>query len=43
MINSDEIFVEFCKSEDHFADMFTKPLPKELFEIHRKNIGVCEL
>jgi hypothetical protein len=43
MINNDEISVEFCKSEDQFADMFTNPFPKELFEIHRNNIGVCEL
>jgi hypothetical protein len=43
MINNDESFVEFCKSKDQFADMFAKPLPKELFEIHRNNIGVCEL
>jgi len=43
LINSNEISVEFCRSEDQFADMFTKPLAKELFEIHRKNIGVCQL
>jgi hypothetical protein len=43
MKNNDEISVDFCKYEDQFVDMFTNPLPKELFEIHRKNNGFCEL
>ena len=43
LINNNEISVEFCTSGNQFADLFTKPLGKELFELHRKNIGVCKL
>ena len=43
LINNNEINKEFCRLENQFADLFTKPLRKELFEIHRKNIGVCKL
>jgi hypothetical protein len=28
LINNDEIFVEFGRSEDQFANIFTKPLSK---------------
>ena len=40
MIHNDEISVTFCKLEDQFVDMFSKPLATELFEINRENIGV---
>jgi hypothetical protein len=43
MINIDEISIEFCKYEDQFADIFSMSLAKELFEIHKNHIGVCEL
>ena len=43
LINNNEINVEFCTSRNQFADLFTKPLGKDLFELHRKNIGVCKL
>ena len=39
LINNNEINVEFCTSRNQFADLFTKPLGKDLFELHRKNIG----
>ena len=42
-INKNEISVEFCTSRNRFADLFTKPLGHDLFELHRKNIGVCKL
>ena len=43
LINNNEISVEFCTSRNQFVDLFTKPLGKDLFELHRKNIGVCKL
>ena len=42
-INNNAISVEFRISRNQFADLFTKPLGKVLFELHRKNIGVCKL
>ena len=43
LIKNNEINMEFCRLENQFADLFTKPLGKELFEFHRKNIGVCKM
>ena len=43
LINNNEINMEFCRSENQFAYLFTKPMGKDLFELHRKNIGVCKL
>jgi hypothetical protein len=43
MVTGKEIFVKFCRSEEQFADIFTKTLGNELFKIHRGNIGVCKL
>ena len=43
LINNNEVNVEFFTSRNQFADLFTKPLEKDLFELHRKNIGVCKL
>ena len=43
LVNNNEISMEFCRSENQFADLFTKPLGKELFKFHMKNIGVCKL
>ena len=33
--------LEFVPSKEQKADIFTKPLPRELFEAHRANLGVC--
>jgi hypothetical protein len=43
MVNGKEIFVQFFRSEEQFADIFINPLGNELFKIHRSNIGVCKL
>jgi hypothetical protein len=43
LVNGKEIFVQFCRSEEQFVDIFMKLLGNELFKIHRKNIGVCKL
>ena len=32
LINNKEIYLEFCRSEDHVADIFTKPLEKDPFQ-----------
>ena len=36
LINNGEIYIEFSKSENQFADIFTKPLAKEIFKHLRK-------
>jgi len=41
LVSNTEKCMEFCKSEDQFVDIFTKPLGKELFETDMENIGVC--
>lgn len=32
LVNNKEICLEFCRSEDQFADIFTKPLARDTFE-----------
>ena len=39
-IKNQTIKLKYCPSAQMTADMFTKPLPKQAFEIHRKNLGV---
>jgi hypothetical protein len=36
-----EIQLIYCRTEDQFADILTKPLSKTRFEILRNKIGVC--
>jgi len=43
LVNGEEISVQFCRSEEQFANIFTKPLGNELFKVHRNNLGVCML
>ena len=35
-----EVLLEYCKTEDQLADIFTKALPKGRFENLRKKLGV---
>ena len=35
-----ELKLIYCKTEDHLADIFTKPLLKTRFEILRNKIGI---
>ena len=42
LVNEKIINLEFCKSNDQIVDVFTKPLPREHFEFHRKNLGACK-
>ena len=41
-IEDGEIQLEFCRSEQQLADLFTKALPKEKFQLLREAIGVQE-
>eukprot|EP00253_Pinus_taeda_P005442 PITA_05442 len=41
-IQSTEIAVEYCKTCDNVADIFTKPLARVKFELFRKMLGVQE-
>ena len=34
LVSGKEIFVQFCRSKEQFADTFTKPLGNELFKTH---------
>jgi hypothetical protein len=43
LVNGKKNFVHFCRSEEQFVDIFTKPLGNELYKIHRDNIGVCKM
>ncbi|KAH0716788.1 hypothetical protein KY285_012819 [Solanum tuberosum] len=38
-----EMTLVYCKSENQLADLFTKPLPINKFELLRQNIGVCSI
>lgn len=38
-----EVHLKLCKSSDQLSDIFTKPLEKEVFEFHRRNLGVVSL
>jgi len=40
LVNNGEIYLQSCRSKDQLADMFTKPLAKDVFESHRQNLGV---
>ena len=39
-IQSKEIIVEYCKTCDNMADIFTKPLARVKFELFRRMLGV---
>ena len=41
MQQSGEVNLIYCKSKDQLADMFTKSLPINKFELLRQRIGVC--
>jgi len=41
LVSNNKRCMEFYRSKDDVADIFTKPLGKELFETQRESIGVC--
>ena len=40
LINNDEIVLQHCKSQEQFADIFTKPLAPEGFVYLRNYFGI---
>ena len=40
LVNNKEICLEFCRSEDQHAHIFTKPLAKETFQYLRSYLGM---
>nr|CAN71524.1 hypothetical protein VITISV_037362 [Vitis vinifera] len=38
---SNEVLLVHCSSKNQLADIFTKPLPMEMFEALKQKIGVC--
>ena len=42
LIHNDEIILEHCRSEEQYADIFTKALTKESFVRQRDNLGIME-
>ena len=40
-VNNGNICVEFDPTENQYADIFTKPLEKLIFEYIRNEIGLC--
>ena len=43
LVNNREINLQHCRSEDQFADIFTKPLAQEQFEILREALGIVNI
>ena len=40
LVNDGDVQVKYCKSEDQMADIFTKPLSRQVFEKHVESLGV---
>ena len=40
LVNNKEIYLEFCRSEDQLADIFTKPLAKDTFQYLQSYLGM---
>lgn len=43
LVKSEEIVLQFCKSEDQVADMFTKPLKTDSFIKLKRMIGMVKM
>jgi hypothetical protein len=41
LVNNKEISLEFCRSKEKIADIFTKALARDAFQHLRSNMGVC--
>lgn len=41
LVNNGEIRLEHCDSQEQVADIFTKPLRREVFEDLRDKLGIC--
>jgi len=42
LVNKGDIYLEPCKSQDHLDEIFTNPLAIDVFEFHRKKLGVID-
>ena len=42
LVKRRDIELEFCKSEDHIADILTKLLKAEIFHNLKKKMGMCD-
>jgi hypothetical protein len=40
IVNNGDISLQFCGSRDQLADIFTKPLPKIVFEFQIKHLDI---
>ena len=40
LVNDGDITLSFCGSKDQLADIFTKPLGKNVFEFQREKLGI---
>ena len=40
LVSNGEVHLKPCKSSDQLADIFTKSLAQDVFEFHRRNLGV---
>jgi hypothetical protein len=43
IVNNGDISLQFCKSRDQLADIFTKPLGKKKFEVQRQYLGIVSV
>ena len=43
LLNNREVHLKPCRTSDQMADIFTKPLAVDLFEFHKRNLGVVSL
>ena len=40
LVNEGDVHVEYCKTEDQMADIFTKPLSGQVFKRNARSLGV---
>ena len=40
LVNNGDIFLKFCGSKDQLADIFTKPLGRDVFQFQCQSLGI---
>jgi hypothetical protein len=40
LVNNGDIFLKFCCSKDQLADIFTKPLGRDVFQFQCQSLGI---
>ena len=43
LVSNGEVHLKPCRSSDQLIDIFTKSLAQDVFEFHRRNLGVVSL